>query len=151
MKCFKKEHIKVPVSISSSFSTCSKFTEGVARVACGLLQLKKSPSIIHQVLLVLRVHGIHLPVFAALVKQWTQKKLSKPAKKKKMAITSIIEIQLECCNQLFDNFQLWIKQVLQGVDEPRRVAGHHKEDKMKTICMNGTQLLAATATQMRQQ
>lgn len=64
-----------------SFSTCSKFTEWVVRVACGLLQLKKSPSIIHQVLLVLRVHGVHLPVFAALVKQWAEKELSKPAQK----------------------------------------------------------------------
>lgn len=56
----------------------------MARVACGLLQLKKPPSIIHQVLLVLRIDSIHLPIFAAFVKQGAQKELGKPAMKKIM-------------------------------------------------------------------
>lgn len=93
---------RAPAAIKS-FSTCSKFTEGVARVPSGLLQLKESPGIIHQVLLVLRVHGIHLPVFAALVKQRAQKELGKPAK---MAIMGIFERPLDCCHQLFNNFPL---------------------------------------------
>lgn len=93
---------RAPAAIKS-FSTCSKFTEGVARVPSGLLQLKESPGIIHQVLLVLRVHGIHLPVFAALVKQRAQKELGKPAQ---MAIMGIFERPLDCCHRLFNNFQL---------------------------------------------
>lgn len=53
---------------------------GVAR---GLLQLKEPPGIIHQVLFVLRVHGVHLPVLTALIKQWAQEELSKPADRKR--------------------------------------------------------------------
>lgn len=59
-------------------STCSKFAEGMARVAGGLLQLKQPPGIIHQVFLVLGVHGVHLAVLAALIKQRTQEKLGEP-------------------------------------------------------------------------
>lgn len=58
----------------------------MARIASSLLQLKESPGIIHQVLLMLRVHSIHLPVFTALIKQRAQKKLCKPAEICKMAI-----------------------------------------------------------------
>lgn len=61
------------------FPTGSKFTEGVFRVASCLLQLKEPPGVVHQVLFMLRVHSVHLPVLAALVKQWAQEELSKPA------------------------------------------------------------------------
>lgn len=59
--------------------TGSEFTEGVVGVARGLLQLEEPPGVVHQVLLVLRVHGVHLPVLAALVKQRAQEELGKPA------------------------------------------------------------------------
>lgn len=59
-------------------STCSKFTEGVVWVARGLLELKKPPGVVHQVLLVLRVHGVDLSVLAALVEQRAQEELGKP-------------------------------------------------------------------------
>lgn len=49
------------------------------RVSSGLLQLEEPPGVVHQVLLVLRVHSVHLPVFAALIKQRAQEELSKPA------------------------------------------------------------------------
>lgn len=61
------------------FPTSPKFTEGVFRVASGLLQLKEPPGIVHQVLFMLRVHSVHLPVFTALVEQWAQEELSEPA------------------------------------------------------------------------
>lgn len=64
---------------NGGFPTGSKFTEGVFRVASCLLQLKEPPGVVHQVLLMLRVHSVHLPVFTALVKQWAQEELSKPA------------------------------------------------------------------------
>ena len=48
---------------------------GVTR---GLLQLEQPPGVIHQVLLVLRVHGIDLPVLAALVKKRAQEELCEP-------------------------------------------------------------------------
>lgn len=65
------------------FSTRSKFTEGVIGVASGLLQLKEPPRIVHQVFFVLRVHSVHLPVLAALIKQWAQEELSKPTNNKR--------------------------------------------------------------------
>lgn len=61
------------------FPTRSEFTEGVVGVAGGLLQLKEPPGVVHQVLLVLRVHGVHLPVLTALVKQRAQEELREPA------------------------------------------------------------------------
>lgn len=50
----------------------------MVRVASGLLQLKQPPGIIHQVLLVLRVHSVHLSVLTALIEQWAQEELGKP-------------------------------------------------------------------------
>lgn len=47
-------------------------------VARGLLQLKKPPGVIHQVLLMLGVHRVHLPILTALVKQRAQEELGKP-------------------------------------------------------------------------
>lgn len=65
-----RQKVRMDNSISGiwRFSTCSKFTEGVVRVASRLLQLKQPPGIIHQVLLVLRIYSIHLPVLTALIK-----------------------------------------------------------------------------------
>lgn len=50
----------------------------MVRVAGGLLQLEQPPGVIHQVLLVLRVHGVHLPVLAALVEQRAEEELGEP-------------------------------------------------------------------------
>ena len=50
----------------------------MVRVPRGLFQLEQPPGIVHQVLLMLRVHGVHLPVLAALVKQRAEEELGKP-------------------------------------------------------------------------
>lgn len=71
------EH-KVTTNVNTGVSTCSKFTEGMIWVASGLLQLKQPPGIIHQVLLMLRVHSIHLTILTALIKEWAQEELGKP-------------------------------------------------------------------------
>lgn len=52
-------------------------------VAGRLFQLKEPPGVIHQVLFMLRVHGVHLPVLTALIKQWAQEELSKPTDSKR--------------------------------------------------------------------
>lgn len=74
-----KHRSRVRINNSRDLSTSSEFAEGVTGVASGLLQLKEPPGIVHQVLLVLGVHSVHLPVLAALVKQRAQEELSKPA------------------------------------------------------------------------
>lgn len=71
------------MKIIRAFSTCSEFTEGMIGVASRLLQLKEPPGIVHQVLFVLRVHSVHLPVLAALIKQWAQEELCKPTDSKR--------------------------------------------------------------------
>jgi len=50
-------------------------------ISSSLLQLKQPPSIIHQILLMLRINSIHFPVFAAFIKQRAQEKLGKSKKK----------------------------------------------------------------------
>lgn len=77
-QCHRPAHLEVRVNIRDA-PTRSKFAEGVVGVARGLLQLEEPPGVVHQVLVVLRVHGVHLPVFAALVKQRAQEELSEPA------------------------------------------------------------------------
>lgn len=58
--------------------TCSKFTEGMFGVPCDFLQLGKPPGIIHQVLLMFRIHSIYLTILTVLIKQRSLEKLRKP-------------------------------------------------------------------------
>lgn len=63
--------------------TSAKFTKGVFGVPSSFLQLKQAPSVIHDVLLVFRVHRVHLSVLTALIKERTEEELSKPGNKQK--------------------------------------------------------------------
>lgn len=66
--------------------TSAKFTKGVFGVPCSFLQLKQAPGVVHDVLLVFRVHRVHLSVLTALIKERTEEELSKPGNKPKISL-----------------------------------------------------------------
>lgn len=104
-------------------STCSKFTEGVVLVAGGLLQLEQPPGVIHQVLLVLRVHSVHLPVLTALIKQRAQEELGKPTE----IVIMIILLRLDAFStaQRYALMLFWDQCKGPFIYTKEHEAGHH--------------------------
>ena len=60
------------------FLTCAKLAVGVVGVGRGLFELEESPRVVLQVLVVLRVDGVHLPLCSTGREQRAQEELGEP-------------------------------------------------------------------------